>query len=76
MKKKFSFLTIAIYAVLIGLIIFAIVSIFNMNSQEKVYSYNDMITVFEENQVYGYEANINEYTVYLFNTGVLTTVYD
>ena len=68
MKKKFSFLTIAIYAVLIGLIIFAIVSIFNMNSQEKVYSYNDMITVFEENQVYGYEANINEYTVYLFNT--------
>ena len=68
MKKKNNYLTYAIYAILIALIIFAIISVFDMNSNEKVYSYNDMIAVFKANQVYGYEADINEYTVYLFHT--------
>lgn len=66
MKKKFNFLTLIIYAVLIVLIIVAIVSIFNANKKNENISYSEMKYYFESNMVYGYESNINEYLVTIY----------
>jgi hypothetical protein len=50
------------------LIIVAVVSIFKSDDTGDTISYSEMKSYFESNRVYGYEANINEYTVTLYNT--------
>ena len=63
MKKKFNFWTILIYVVLIGIIIFAISSVFSTDVKLHEISYTEMIAKFRNNEVYGYVTDINEYKV-------------
>ena len=75
MKKKFNFLTLIIYAVLIVLIVVAIVSIFNNNRKSENIDYTEMKGYFENNVVYGYESNINENTVVIYASKEAWDVY-
>ena len=75
MKKKFNFLTFIIYAVLIALIIVAIVSLFSSNKKNENISYSEMKAYFEQNQVYGYEANVNKGIVIIYASKEAWDVY-
>ena len=66
MKKKFNIRTFIIYTVIIALIIIAIVSIFKNNTDNGAISYSEMKYYFENDKIYGYEADINDYTVVLY----------
>ncbi len=69
MKKKNSgIVTLIFYVVLIGIIIVAIASLFSSDKKEDIFSYSDMIAQFEENKVYGFISDPNEYKVWLFET--------
>ncbi len=48
MKKKSNILTILIYFVLIGAIIFSIVALFRQNTKEDKFTYDDMVAMFKE----------------------------
>ena len=65
-KKKSGIVTLIFYVVLIGVIIVAIASLFSSNKDETVFSYSDMIAQFENNKVYGFISDPNDYRVWLF----------
>ena len=67
-KKKSGIVTLIFYVVLIGVIIFAIASLFASNKDETVFSYSDMVAQFEDNKVYGFISDPNDYRVWLFET--------
>ena len=67
-KKKSGIVTLIFYVVLIGVIIVAIASLFSSNKDETVFSYSDMIAQFENNKVYGFISDPNDYRVWLFET--------
>ncbi len=68
MKKKSNIVTLIIYVLLIGIIIFGIVSLFSQKSETESFSYSEMKAEFENNRVYGYYTDINSYTVTIFAT--------
>ena len=68
MKKKNNILTLVVYVLLIGLIIFGVVSLFTQKTETDNFTYSQMKAEFENNNVYGYYTNINKYTVTLFST--------
>ncbi len=59
MKKKRNIGGIIIYLVLIAVLIFSIVAIFNNFNKSNKYTYQQMVEDFMENRVYGYEYNLN-----------------
>ena len=59
MKKKRNIGGIIIYLVLIAVLIFSIIAIFNNFNKSNKYTYNQMVEDFMQNKVYGYEYNLN-----------------
>jgi len=68
MKKKGNIITIFLYFLIIGAIIFGIATLLTQKNEAEKFTYDDMVTMFEENKVYGYARNINKYTVLVFET--------
>ena len=67
-KKKSGIITLIFYVLLIGVIIVAIASLFSSDKDETIFSYSDMIAQFEENKVYGFIGDPNEFKIWLFET--------
>ncbi len=70
MKKKKNVGVIIFYIILVAVLIFTVVSIFNyLNGQKDKYTYDEMIDDFYNNKIYGYEFDMNNYqmTVILKN---------
>ncbi|MBO5313382.1 MAG: ATP-dependent zinc metalloprotease FtsH [Clostridia bacterium] len=66
MKKKSNLLPIIIYVAIIAIIIFAIASIIMGNRNSDNMTYSQMVEAFENNKVYGYISDPNDYTAILF----------
>ena len=58
-NKKRNIGGIIIYLVLIAVLIFSIIAIFNNFNKSNKYTYNQMVDDFMQNKVYGYEYNLN-----------------
>ena len=67
-KKKSGIITLILYVVLIGAIIIAIASLFSSDKNETKFTYSDMIAQFEDNKVYGFIGDPNEFKIWLFET--------
>ena len=73
-KKNSSIFTFVFYLLLIAIIIFAIASLFADNKEEEVFTYGDLVAVFENNQVHSYIFDEDSYTILIkLYTGQLET---
>ena len=66
MKKKRNILPIIIYVAVIAIIIFAIASILMGKDDKQSLPYSEMVEKFENNEVYGYISDPNDYTAIIF----------
>ena len=66
MKRKNNRLTLIVLAVLAVVLVMTIVSVLKYSPEIKTCTYGDMIAEFEENEIYGYIKDPNEYSVILF----------
>ena len=66
MKKKNNVLTIVILVAVAILLVAIIASIFNYSPDIKEYTYGEMVDAFEQNKVFGYIKDPNEYSVIVF----------
>ncbi len=64
-QKKSGIITLIFYVVLIGLIIFAIASLFSKNESEEPFTYGDLLLSFENNQVHSFVFDENDYQITL-----------
>lgn len=62
-NKKGGILPIILYVVAIGIIIFAIASLFSQNNEKRELVYSDLVGYFERNEVYGYVYNGEKDTI-------------
>ena len=66
MKKKNNILTIVILIAIAILLVTVIVSVFNFSPKIEEYSYGEMVNAFEQNKVYGFIKDPNEFSVIIF----------
>ena len=66
MKKKRNILPVIIYVAVIAIIIFAIASILMGKDDKQSLPYSEMVEKFENNEVYGYISDPNDYTAIIF----------
>ena len=66
MKKKNNILTIVLLIAIAILLVTVIVSVFNFSPNMKEYTYGEMVDAFEQNKIYGYIKDPNEFSVILF----------
>ena len=68
MKKKRNIFSYVFYFALIIALVVTIVALFKKSDEGEKYSYSDMVNQFEENRVYGYVINPNDYSAVIFET--------
>ena len=68
MKKKNNRLTMILLIALGILLVMMIVSVLDYSPKIKECTYGEMVESFEENKVYGYISNPNEYSVLIFSS--------
>ncbi len=68
MKKKSNIFSYVFYFALIIALVVTIVALFKKSDEGEKYSYSDMVNQFEENRVYGYVINPNDYSAVIFET--------
>ncbi len=66
MKKKNNVLTIVILVAVAILLVAIIASIFNYSPDMEEYTYGEMVDAFEQNKVFGYIKDPNEFSVIIF----------
>ena len=67
-KKKNNIFTIVLLLAVAILLVAMIVAVFDFSPKLKEYTYGEMVDAFENNQVYGYIKDPNEFSVTLFLT--------
>ena len=65
-KKKNNIFTIALLLAISVLLVVMIVSVFDFSPRLEEFNYGEMIDAFENNRVYGYVKDPNEFSVTLF----------